>query len=173
MCVVRGETLPPHHDGVGDGVEHVLTMLANTMEESAGEPQKEGALRCVERTGALGQMGGQTARTLDMGCCLSHSYWELPFPLQPEAFPALRRGRWCWQRAEGRGLSPSLRGHGPGTDAGDGGAIWHNLSCSFSAWLGLSPACEESEGQSPSMCPSNKGVMRMVKDTVARDHEFH
>lgn len=42
-------------------VEHALTMLANTMEESAGEPQKEGALRCVERTGALGHMGGQTA----------------------------------------------------------------------------------------------------------------
>lgn len=61
MCVVRGETLLPHHDGVGYGVEHALTMLANTMEESAGEPQKEGALRCVERTGALGHMGGQTA----------------------------------------------------------------------------------------------------------------
>lgn len=65
VCGER-ETPPPHHDEVGEGVEHVLTTLANTMEESAGEPQKEGALGCVERTGALGQIGGQTAQTLDM-----------------------------------------------------------------------------------------------------------
>lgn len=93
VCGEGGNLPPPHHDGVGDGVEHVFTVLANTMEESAGEPQEEGALGCVERTGALGQMEGQTAWTLDMGCCLSHSYWELPFPLQPEAFPALSCGR--------------------------------------------------------------------------------
>lgn len=84
----EGVDPPPHGNEGGERVEHVLTTLANTMEELAGELQKEGALRCGERTGALGQIEGQPAQALDMGCCLSHSYQELPFP-----FPALRCGQ--------------------------------------------------------------------------------
>lgn len=93
--MVRGEIPSRHGDEVGEGVAHVLTTLANTMEESAGGLQKEGALGCGEGTGALGKIGGQPEQTLDMGCCLSHSYQELPFPLQLEAFPALRCAQRC------------------------------------------------------------------------------
>lgn len=93
MRVLRGETPPPHCSEVGEGVEHVLATLAHTMEESAGELQRAGAVGCGDRTGALGQLGEHT--DLRQGCSLSHSCQELPFPLQPEASPALRRGRRC------------------------------------------------------------------------------
>lgn len=78
---------------------------------------------------------------------------------------------WPAMLTESRGEGAQPIPAGPGTDAGleePFGTIPVVLPV-----LGLSSACEQSEGQSPSVCPSNKGVTRMVKDTVARDLEFN
>lgn len=88
-----------YHEEPDERVEHALTTLAlaNTMEASAGEPQKGAGVGLADRRGAMGRTGrGAAART--HACWMlpgSRSYRAVPFPLQPKAFPALRRARRC------------------------------------------------------------------------------
>lgn len=131
-----------------------------------------GTYRELQRAGAVGCGTGQEPwgswgiRTL-----------VLSVPLLPGAalcsparsFPSAET--WPAMLTESRGEGAQPIPAGPGTDAGleePFGTIPVVLSV-----LGLSSASEQSEGQSPSVCPSNKGVTRMVKDTVARDLEFN
>lgn len=148
---VRGGTPPPVMINLTKGsacVNHTCACKHNGS-ISGRAPEKGGGVGWKERS--CGVDGGQTAWThvWDAACApLPRAVLSSPAKSSPstETWPVMLNGssrNGAHPIPAGAMDQALMQGHNPGS--------------ALSAGFRLSPACKEPEGQSPSVCPSNKG----------------
>lgn len=171
---MRGEKNPTtYHDKLDEMVEHVLTTLAlaNTMEASVGEP-REGRQRGVRGGEPWGRWGTDSMDP-HVGCCLCPTPKSCPF-LSAKSSPSTDTWPVMLNESSRDGAHSITAGAMDQAPRLGLEELFGTTSVACSVLgLGLVQPVGSRRGRVPVCVPAIRGEMRMVKGTVARDHEFN